>query len=194
MDAHKPYVVPGIADFVLGSAILHHLSEPGQFVAEAMRVLKPGGSAVFFEPFEAGLAIMRLACQEVVAEAARNRYKGRFVDFAGNIAKMLEPQVLRRVPNWRDLDDKWAFPRSVLQGIADATNTELIVYPIHDNKAQFRRHFTYMIEAYGGLKRGDVPDWAWKPFDRLDNDTFSPEMLTDLPIEGCVIFRKKDAQ
>jgi SAM-dependent methyltransferase len=194
MDAHKPYIVPCIADFVLGSAILHHLSEPGQFVAEAMRVLKPGGAAVFFEPFEAGLAIMRLACQEVVAEAARNKYKGPFVDFAGNIAKMLEPQVLRRVPNWRDLDDKWAFPRSVLQGIADATNTELIVYPIHDNKAQFRRHFTYMIEAYGGLKREDVPAWAWKPFDRLDNDTFSPEMLIDLPIEGCVIFRKKDAK
>jgi hypothetical protein len=65
---------------------------------------------------------------------------------------------------------------------------------IHDNKAQFRRHFTYMIEAYGGLKREDVPAWAWKPFDRLDNDTFSPEMLIDLPIEGCVIFRKKDAR
>jgi SAM-dependent methyltransferase len=40
MDAHKPYIVPGIADFVLGSAILHHLSEPGDFVAEAMPVLK----------------------------------------------------------------------------------------------------------------------------------------------------------
>lgn len=193
MDAHKPYIVPDIADFVLGSAILHHLSEPGQFVAEAMRVLKPGGSAVFFEPFEAGLAILRQACQEVVAEAARIKYKGPFVDFAANIARMLEPQVLRRVPNWRDLDDKWAFPRSVLQSIADATNTDLIVYPIHDNKAQFRRHFTYMIEAYGGLKREDVPNWAWAPFDRFDNETFSPEMLTDLPIEGCVIFRKKDA-
>jgi SAM-dependent methyltransferase len=192
MDAHKPYILPGIADFVLGSAILHHLTEPGQFVAEAMRVLKPGGSAVFFEPFEAGLAILRQACGEVVAEAARRKYKDAFVDFAANIAKMLEPQVLRRVPNWRDLDDKWAFPRSVLQGIADATNTELIVYPIHDNKAQFRRHFTYLIEAYGGLKRTDVPEWAWVPFDRFDNDTFSPEMLTDLPIEGCVIFRKRD--
>jgi SAM-dependent methyltransferase len=192
MDAHKPYIVPGIADLVVGSAILHHLSEPGQFVAEATRVLKPGGSAVFFEPFEAGLAILRVACQEMAAEAARGNHTGPFVDFAVNISKMLEPQVLRRVPNWRDLDDKWAFPRSVLQSIADATNTELIVYPLHDNKAQFRRHFTYMIEAYGGLKREDMPDWAWKPFDRFDNDTFSPEMLTDLPIEGCVIFRKKD--
>jgi hypothetical protein len=48
-----------------------------------------------------------------------------------------------------------------------------------------------MLEAYGGLKREDVPRWAWEPFDRFDNDTFSPAMLTDLPIEGCVIFRKK---
>jgi SAM-dependent methyltransferase len=193
MDAHKPYIVPGIADFVLGSAILHHLSEPGEFVAEAMQVLKPGGSAVFFEPFEAGLAILRLACQEVVAESGRRGWRsgGPVVKFAGNIAKMLEPQILRRVRNWRDLDDKWAFPRSVLQDIADATNTELIVYPLHDNKGQFRRHFTYMLEAYGGLKREDVPSWAWEPFDRFDNETFSPAMLTDLPIEGCVIFRKK---
>ena len=27
-------------------------------------------------------------------------------------------------------------------------------------------------------------------FDRFENDMFSPEMLTDLLIEGCVIFRK----
>jgi len=50
-----------------------------------------------------------------------------------------------------------------------------------------------VIGAYGGPKREDVPAWAWKPFDRLDNDTFSPEMLIDLPIEGCVIFRERDA-
>ena len=41
-------------DFVVGNAILHHLSEEGvvQSLKETRRVLKPGGEAMFFEPIE----------------------------------------------------------------------------------------------------------------------------------------------
>jgi hypothetical protein len=47
-----------------------------------------------------------------------------------------------------------------------------------------------MMETYAGIPKSELPDWAWKIFDRFENDMFSPEMLTDLLIEGCVIFRK----
>jgi SAM-dependent methyltransferase len=75
MDAQKPYLRHGIADLVVGSAILHHLADPDIFVRRAMDVLKPGCAAIFFEPFEAGYAILRLICLEVAAggEAPGNR-------------------------------------------------------------------------------------------------------------------------
>ena len=47
-----------------------------------------------------------------------------------------------------------------------------------------------MLETYGGMKAADYPEWAWNIFDRYDKETFSPEMLLDLALEGCIMFRK----
>lgn len=43
-----------VFDFVIGTAILHHLSKQGvvDSLSEAYRVLKPGGRALFIEPIE----------------------------------------------------------------------------------------------------------------------------------------------
>ena len=38
-------------DFVIGQAILHHVSEKSKLVEPLYRILKPGGKAVFFEAF-----------------------------------------------------------------------------------------------------------------------------------------------
>jgi len=192
MDAQKPYLHDGIADLVVGSAILHHLADPGIFVRRAMEVLKPGGAAIFFEPFEAGNAILRLICLEIDDEATRRRIIGnRAIDWLRAIPDQLEPQIFReQLPGWRDRNDKWAFPKSVLERIAHNIGMDLTIYPIHDNKGQFTRHFAYMMETYAGIPKSELPDWAWSVFDRFDTQVFSPEMLTDLPLEGCVIFSK----
>src|ERR1700722_2865706 len=71
MDAHKPYLREESADLIFGAAILHHLTEPSEFIGSALRVLKPGGWAFFFEPLEGGLAVLRLICEEVVRESKR---------------------------------------------------------------------------------------------------------------------------
>ena len=69
MDAQKPYIKEGVADLVFGAAILHHLLDPMTFVQHAMKVLKPGGVAFFFEPLEGGYATLVAICDEVSAEA-----------------------------------------------------------------------------------------------------------------------------
>jgi SAM-dependent methyltransferase len=192
MDAQKPYLRNGIADLVVGSAILHHLADPDIFVRRAMDVLRPGSAAIFFEPFEAGNAILRLICLEVEAEAKRRRIRNnRAVNWLAKIPDQLAPQIFRgQRPGWRDRNDKWAFPKSVLERFARENGAELLIYPIHDNRKQFTRHFGYMMETYAGIPKSELPNWAWRIFDRFDNDLFSPEMLTDLLLEGCVIFRK----
>src|SRR5215211_8753866 len=62
MDAQKDYITQEYADVVMGSAVLHHLAEPGNFVRSAMKILKPGGVAFFYEPLEGGYSILRMAC------------------------------------------------------------------------------------------------------------------------------------
>ena len=191
MDAHRPYIAERSADLVFGAAILHHLEEPGPFINTALRVLKPGGSAFFFEPLEGGLAILRLICEEVVREARRRKVWNHAIYLTQRFGDDMRPQIFRQaVRGWRNRDDKWAFPRSVLDEIAQNAGAEVRVYGLHDNVGQFRRHFSYMLETYGNMKPKDFPEWGWAIFDRFDNRTFSPEMLRDLAIEGTIIFRK----
>lgn len=194
MDAHKPYIREETADLIFGAAIMHHLTEPSEFIGSALRVLKPGGWAFFFEPLEGGLAILRLICEEILREARRHSYFDRWsraISLTQNLANDLRPQIFRTAtPGWRDRDDKWAFPRSVLDQIAQENGAELRIWGLHDNVGQFRRHFTYMLETYCGMKADEYPAWAWEIFDRYDRETFSPEMLLDLALEGCIMFRK----
>ena len=69
IDATHDHYAEQVFDFVLGAAILHHLIDPGAAIAAASRALKPGGYAVFFEPFENGNAILRIAYAEILARA-----------------------------------------------------------------------------------------------------------------------------
>jgi ubiquinone/menaquinone biosynthesis C-methylase UbiE len=78
MDAHRPYLNEASADLVFRAAILHHLVEPGRFIGGAMRVLNPGGWAIFFEPLEGGLAILRLICLDIVRQGRRRRLFNRW--------------------------------------------------------------------------------------------------------------------
>jgi SAM-dependent methyltransferase len=191
MDAQKPYLQDGIADLVVGSAILHHLADPAIFIRRAMDVLKRGGSAIFFEPFEAGNAVLRLICLEIDAEARRRRERNSAIDWLRQIPGQLEPQIFRdKLRGWHDRNDKWAFPKSVLERLARDEGANLLIYPIHDNNQQFTRHFSYMMETYAGIPKTELPSWAWDIFARFDNDVFSREMLTDLLLEGCIIFSK----
>jgi SAM-dependent methyltransferase len=191
MDALKPYVREGVADLVFGAAILHHLIRPEKFVASAMRVLRPGGIAFFFEPLEGGHAVLLQIIGEVLREAARRAEWNHPLYCLDRLAENLRPQIFRGGECWSERDDKWAFARSKLDDMADAAGAEASVIPLHDHVGQFRRHLTYMLETYVLVNRNDVPAWIWDIVDRYDQSTFSAEMLRDLSLEGCVVFRKR---
>jgi len=191
MDALKPYVLEGTADLVFGAAILHHLTRPEDFIDCALRVVKPGGFAFFFEPLEGGHAILLQIIREIVSEARRRDEWNHPLYCIHHLGEAFRPQIFRHGPGWSERDDKWAFPRSKLDEMAAACGADATVIPLHDNVGQFRRHLTYMLETYVDVPRGDVPAWVWEIVDRYDMSTFSPEMLRDLALEGCVVFRKR---
>jgi ubiquinone/menaquinone biosynthesis C-methylase UbiE len=191
MDAQKPYIREESADLIFGAAILHHMTKPGEFIGSAMRVLKPGGWAFFFEPLEGGLAVLRLICEEIVRESRRGvawKQSPDAMRLTEKFANDLRSRIFREATPGRD--DKWTVTRSVLDRIARENRAEIRTFGLHDNVGQFRRHFSYMLETSGGMKATDYPGWAWDIFDRYDKETFSPEMLLDLALEGCIMFRR----
>src|SRR5512146_710140 len=68
MDAMGDQVAPARFDLVTGASILHHLDHPQRGLMAAARALKPGGVALFTEPFS-GWALVRLAFERILAEA-----------------------------------------------------------------------------------------------------------------------------
>lgn len=194
MDAQKPYIKGNIADLVVGSAVLHHLSEPGRLIQSAMHVLKPHGAAIFFEPLEAGYALVRVIIRHLCREAAIREEGSPALTWLAEMAAELNLQIQRdRLPGWRDLDDKWLFPRSVLQEFADAAGAELIITSINESNMPFRLRISHMLKM-GGFDALDaqlIPGWAWDIIDQYENDFFSAGLKRDLMDEGCVIFRKR---
>jgi ubiquinone/menaquinone biosynthesis C-methylase UbiE len=166
MDAHKSYIKEGSADLIFGAAILHHLTEPGEFIGSALRVLKPG-------TIRGRLAVLRLICEEIVRESRRGVAWKQTPDamrLTENFTNDLRSQIFREAAPGRD--DKWAFTRSVLDRIARENRAKIRTFGLHDNVGQFRRHFSYMLETSGGMKATDYPGWAWDIFDRYE-ETFS---------------------
>ena len=60
MDASQAPYQRNAFDLAVGAAILHHILEPDRVIDSCEHALRPGGVAVFFEPFEIGHAILRL--------------------------------------------------------------------------------------------------------------------------------------
>lgn len=192
-DAQNCYFVPQRADLVVGCAVLHHMVNPMAVVRAATTVLKPGGRAVFFEPFELGHQILRIAYLQILEEAKRRRVKGKGFDYLTALNTDIYVRTYRNKLEhwkytWKDLDDKWLFCANHFKQISDELGCKIEVLPLHDNQHQFTRQTKVALEAYGGLKVPEaLPDWAWKILNDFDENYFSPEALNDLPIEACVV-------
>lgn len=213
-DAQNFYFKQHTADLVVGCAVLHHMIDPMLTVKSACQVLKPGGKAIFFEPFELGHQILRIAYDHILKEAEiRNRkifggsIKSKIGDFIGmksqlhangfNYLRALNKDIDVRTRRnkhptdgkyWEKIDDKWLFSLKHFEKIALEVGCSIEILPLHDNKNQFTRQTKNALEAYGGMKCPEaLPEWAWKILKEYDENYFSSEALLELPIEACVV-------
>jgi SAM-dependent methyltransferase len=201
---YRPPRIEGSVDLVIGAAILHHLIDPSACVRQACRALKPGGIAVFFEPFEIGNAILRLAYEQILArdETVASPPEQRLAPKVSNCLRMLIDDFRIRAgadksaPIFQRMDDKWLFTRSYFERLATELDVSVAIEPSNKGDTPYLLQTRTNLRLALGLTPEDallaLPIWAWDVLRGFDA-TFSPELKRDLPIEASVVFTRRDS-
>jgi len=193
MDAMSEGVTPGVFDLVTGASILHHLEQPELGLAAAARALKPGGHAIFFEPFN-GWGIMRLAFERILAEAAlRDDPLDPAVEAVLNatirdVAERSDPDTT--TPRFPKLDDKWLFSRSRIEGWARKAGFATVQFTPHRSHPTLYKDMA-AVQLRLGSGRADLayPDWTLAILDSVDA-AFTSDAKRELMLEGTIVLSK----
>ena len=191
-DAMSDYFRPRSFDLVVGAAILHHLQDPNRALDSVYRALRPGGTAVFFEPFE-GVAGVRLMFEMILDRARRDD-----LPLEPALAQFLSAMILdyatragtdRSAPHFRHMDDKWLFTRDWMERAARRAGfTEVTIVP-HAHHETLFLDFTTVLLRLGGLEPDAMPGWGLDMI-RMADRCFSPDLKRDLSLEATVVLRK----
>jgi len=193
LDAMSNLVTPAAFDLVTGAAILHHLENPEAGLEAAARALKPGGHAMFFEPFN-GWAIIRLAFERILAEAELRHdpldptVETALTAFIRDVAARSDPDTTTA---WfRDLDDKWLFSRSRISASAKAAGFETIRYVPHNgHKTLYRDVAGIQLRLSTGRDDLNFPPWAWAIMDSFDA-ALTRDAKRELMMEGTIVLTR----
>jgi len=183
-------------DLVVGGSILHHLFTPEKTLRECYRVLKPGGSAVFFEPFELGNQMLALIFKQLIRMNGRIFLRprlGRDV-VAFFEALCLDYRVRKGIdksdPVYQHMDDKWLFTRGYFETTARSIGfRKVTIDSLHDPKDMFLNQVKTLLRLGLGKDGSALPEWAVALI-RDSDEHFSEEMRAELLIEGCILLEK----
>jgi SAM-dependent methyltransferase len=191
VDAMQARYQPEVADLAVGAAILHHILEPERVLSACFHALAPGGWAIFFEPFEAGNALLKFTYRRIFAQASEAQRAAPGLRF---IERMLEDYERRERPRtdpvYRDLDDKWMFTRTYFDRLrVEQGWGELVTYALNVSPTGLRDQATVHLRLGAGLGADALPDWAWSIIDEADA-SISADLRHEMAQEGAVLLRK----
>ncbi len=182
---------PGVADLVVGGAILHHIIEPERVIAAAARALRPGGWAVFIEPFESGGALLSMLYQRILAEASPPE---RDLPAFRVLARIANDYRVRSRPKtdpvFLGLDDKWLFSREFFETLRAPQGWDEVRYvPLGVGPHSLRDQTRTFLSLGGHLTPDALPDWAWRIVDESDAG-LSLAAKREMPMECVVLLRR----
>jgi ubiquinone/menaquinone biosynthesis C-methylase UbiE len=191
VDATSAAFRAGVADLAVGAAILHHVLDPARVIASCFKALKPGGWAIFFEPFEAGNTILKLTYQRILARASPAEQASPSLRFLG---RMIDDYTIRQRPKsdpiFRELDDKWLFTRTYFERIkAQQGWTDLITYGLNVCATPLRNQATVQLKLGLQAPPDALPQWAWAMIDEMDAG-ISDDLKQEWVQEAAVLLRK----
>ena len=195
MDAMSSPVRPGAFDLVTGVAILHHLLTPREGVSAAARALRPGGKAIFFEPFD-GYGLMAIAYRHILSQA---RWPFRRLDKRlADILRMMEQDIAARTlpditsPNFAFMDDKWLFSQEHIAKMAEKCGFSKVEFIPHmDHPTMYRDVAEVQIRLAAGSDELKLPAWALEILDGLDR-AIPPMTKRRMMLEGTIVLTKGD--
>jgi ubiquinone/menaquinone biosynthesis C-methylase UbiE len=138
-------------DLITGNSILHHLLKPDEVLRRVCRWLRPGGSAVFAEPFAIGNLCFALLCERLSIDPALP-LTAEVRDLLGRVANDIRVRLARSVP-YEQLEDKWLFTVPYLEASV-AGLAQVRVTPVRASLG----HFVRMILQHGlGRVSAEIP-------------------------------------
>lgn len=192
LNAEELDFARGTFDLVVGAAVLHHLLSPEKTINGCARILKRGGYAVFFEPFENRNAILSLIYRTILHHNQRDALS---LEVQGLLRSLAQDYEMRKgrdksSPLFQQMDDKWLFTKCYFEEIADKAGfSECITYPLHATEHQFAKQTEVNLRLGTGKGQDALPLWAWEIIQQYD-ESFSADLKSELLIEGGVILRK----
>lgn len=175
-------------DLVVGAAILHHLFNPQKALKDCAKILKPGGIAIFFEPFSEGMSMMALIYEAIIHHSGF-----KWLDLSTKLYFRHSVSIWQKMKNqdktdpfFKKVDDKWLFERDYFQKYAQKYQfKDCLIYRIDKTSQPFMN----LLKTHLSKKIDKLPKWI---FEVIENyETWLSEVQKDeLIIEGCLILRK----
>ncbi|WP_282381883.1 MULTISPECIES: class I SAM-dependent methyltransferase [unclassified Pseudomonas] len=178
-------------DLVVGYAIAHHLYRPDEMFRHVARVLKPGGNAIFMEPFENGNVILSAAMGIILADDRKQQIAENVQEFLRNIIADRKSRIGRdkTAECFKNLDDKWMFTRNYLLESFPSAQGSLQIRSLHSPTKLFENQMAMLLSLGLSLDSSALPIWAWNIIRNID-DSMSDDCKEDVLIEGMVLFTK----
>jgi 2-polyprenyl-3-methyl-5-hydroxy-6-metoxy-1,4-benzoquinol methylase len=191
-DAMNDFTQPKRFDLVIGAAILHHLMDPSKAIRSASRALRPGGIAIFAEPYEAGHLVLAAAYRQILS--LKDRMGGLNPAPEKVLRDMIQDWMVRAgrdksAPHFPYMDDKWLFTRAYMREVAQAAGfREVLFISNAATGKQFAAQTETLLRLHSGLVPSALPDWAWAIINTLD-ETFTDELKDEMALEAVTVFR-----
>jgi len=190
-DCMSGGIRPGTFDLVTGASLLHHLMDPRDALRTAAQALRPGGHAIFFDPFD-GAGVIRGMFQAMLnADVGRN---DRLSDAARGTMEILSRDYEARLAgsepeHFRYLEDKWIFaPEQIVAWGREAGFSEVIVRGNQDHPGMYRDYALMQLNM-ALPEAAALPDWALQIMDSVDA-SLTPAVRRRMLLEGTIVMRR----
>lgn len=180
-------------DLVMGSAILHHLIEPLDALKAAHRVLRPGGIAIFFEPFELGYSLVANVFDRISSESTlRNEpLSPEIISFMKNFVQDIKRRLGtdKSAPLYREIDDKWLFTKPYFtEAAAKIGFSDCLIECIQEPKLQLSRYIKTFLRIGAKTTVDTLPAWAQHLCEAADE--MFVESTREIITEAIVVMKK----
>jgi SAM-dependent methyltransferase len=190
MDASEDVYRPAVFDLAVGAAILHHLVEPQTMVRNCAAALRSHASAIFFEPFEMGHVLARIAYERILARVHPWDRRRRWVRFLRGLVAEYALRVRDKSdPAFARVDDKWFFTRDFFASNAEGLWERCDIEALNPSSEPLTQHTRTLLRLGLGAGPDALPAWAWRVIAQTEC-AFSDAARRDLILEGSIVLRR----